>query len=181
VSDFAHPYARAFVECAPANYDFGAFLAAGETLSAAIHANPQLHAFLQSPAVPKEAKSKAVAQLAAKAGLDTFASRFLQVLLKNHRLLEAGHVFRAIRDAHDAAEGVVRAQITVATPIGEPERKMIEDALVARTGKRVRLQVDLNAAILAGFVARIGSRVFDGSADAAIRKFGTDIRQRTGA
>ena len=181
MSGFTHPYASAFVECAPKGYDYAAFLAAGETLSSAMRANPQLHAFLQNPAVPKEAKSKAVAQLAAKAGLDAFASRFLQVLLKNHRLLEAREVFRAIRDAHDAAEGIVRAQITVAKAIGEPERKLIEDALAARTGKRVRLQVDQNASILGGFVARIGSNVFDGSADAAIRKFEANIRQRTGA
>jgi len=181
VSDFARPYARAFVESAPENYDYAAFLAAGESLSSALRDNPQLRAFMQNPAVAKDAKSKAVAQLAAKAGLDAFASRFLQVLLKNRRLLEAGHVFRAIREAHDAAAGIVRAHITVAKPIGEPERKMIEDALAARTGKHVRVQIDQNAAILGGFVARIGSNVFDGSADAAIRKFEADIRQRTGA
>jgi F-type H+-transporting ATPase subunit delta len=180
VSEFAHPYARAFVECAPKDYDYAAFLAAGETMSSAMRSSAPLRAFLQNPAVPKEAKSKAVAQLSAKSGLDAYASRFLQVLLRHHRLLAAAEVFRAIRDAVDALQGVVRARITVAKSIGDPERKMIEDALAARTGKRVRLEVDQNAAILGGFVARVGSKVFDGSADAAIRKFESEIRQRTG-
>ena len=180
MSEFAHPYARAFVECAPKSYDYAAFLAAAETMSSAMRSSPELRAFLQNPAVPKEAKSKAVAQLSVKAGLDAYASRFLQVLLRHHRLLAAAEVFHAIRDAVDVLQGVVRARVTVARPIGDSERRMIADALAARTGKRVHLEVDQNAAILGGFVARIGSNVFDGSADAAIRRFEAEMRQRTG-
>jgi F-type H+-transporting ATPase subunit delta len=181
VNEFAHPYARAFVECAPKNYDYAAFLEAGETTSSAMRSSAELRAFLQNPAVPREAKGQAVERLSAKAGLDAYASRFLQLLLRHHRLLAAAEVFRAIRDAVDALQGIVRARITVAVPIGDPERRMIEDALAARTGKRVRLEIDQNAAILGGFVARIGSNVFDGSADAAIRKFEAEMRHRTGA
>jgi len=181
MSSFVRPYARAFLESAPAGYDFSAFLGAAETLAAALEANPALRAFLRAPAVPVQAKSKAVAELTARAGLDAYGSRFLQVLLKNHRLLDAGAVLKAVRDANDVREGIVRARITVAAPIAEEEKKMIEEAIASRTGKRVRLQIDLNARILAGFVARVGSNVFDGSAAAAIRKFEEQARERTGA
>jgi F-type H+-transporting ATPase subunit delta len=181
MSSFTHPYARAFVECAPAGYDFAAFLAAGESLAAAMASNPKLRAFFQTPSVAREAKSKALAALSSKAGLDAFGSRFLQVLLKNHRLLEAGEVFKAVRDAHDALQGIVRARITVASPIAEDEKTLVEDAIAARTGKKVRIQVVEDPGILAGFVARVGSNVFDGSAVAEIRRFQEQVKQRTGA
>jgi len=181
VSSFTHPYARAFVESAPANYDYGAFLAAAETLAATMESNPSLRAFLATPAVPQPAKSKAVAALAAKAGLDAYGARFLQVLLKNHRLLEAGAVLKAVREANDERQGIVRARITVAAPIGENEKKMIEEAIAERTGKKVRAQVDLDSKILAGFIARVGSNVFDGSAAAAIRRFQQQVKEKAGA
>lgn len=181
MSSFVHPYARAFLECAPAGYDVAAFLGAAETLADSVEANPTLRAFLRAPAVPAQAKSKAVAQLAARAGVDAYGARFLQVLLKNHRLLEAGAVLKAVRDANDIREGIVRARITVAAPIAEAEKKMIEEAIALRTGKKVRLRIDLNSTILAGFVARVGSNVFDGSAAAAIRRFEEQARERTGA
>jgi F-type H+-transporting ATPase subunit delta len=181
VSSFTHPYARAFLECAPAGYDFGAFLEAADSLTAALEASPPLRAFLRAPAVPYEAKSKALVELTARAGLDAYGSRFLQVLLKNHRLLEAGQVLRAVREENDTRQGIVRAKITVAAPIAEPEKKMIEEAIAARTGKKVRLQLDQDSKILGGFIARVGSNVFDGSAAAAIRKFQEQVRERTGA
>ncbi len=180
MSSFTHPYARAFVECAPTGYDFAVFLAAGESIAAAMAGNPKLRAFFQTPSVAREAKGKALAALSARAGFDAYGSRFLQVLLKNHRLLEAGEVFKAIRDAHDALQGIVRARITVASPIAEDEKKLVEEAIASRTGKKVRLQVVEDPAILAGFVARVGSNVFDGSAVAEIRRFQEQVKQRTG-
>jgi len=90
-------------------------------------------------------------------------------------------VFRAIRDAHDAAAGIVRAQITVAKEIGEHERKMIEAAIAARTGRTVRTHVDLDPKILGGFIARAGSQIFDGSVAASIRRFQTQVEGKAGA
>lgn len=181
MSSFTRPYARAFLESGPAGYDFGAFLGAAETLAAALEGNPTLRAFLRAPAVPHQAKSKALAELSARAGLDAYGSRFLQVLLKNHRLLEATQVLEAVRDENDARQGILRARITVAAPIAEQEKKLIEEAIAARTGKKVRLLLDLDSKILAGFVARVGSNVFDASAAAAIRRFREQVKERTGA
>jgi len=78
VSAFTRPYARAFVEAAPKGYDFLKFLESGETMARAFEANPGLRAFLRAPNVPRDAKSKAIAELAGKAGIDAYGTRFLQ-------------------------------------------------------------------------------------------------------
>ncbi len=178
---FVHPYARAFLESAPPLYDVGAFLSAANSLADAIESNAGLRAFLASPAVAAEAKRKAVAALAAKAGLDTFGQRFFEVVLANHRILETGAILRGIAEAHDARQGIVRGRVTVATSIGDAEKSAIEDAVAARVGGRVKLSVDVDPAILAGFVAHVGSNVFDASAVAAIRRFREQAHLRTGA
>lgn len=182
MSSFTHPYARAFLEAAPAGYDTERFLAAAGSLHDAIEKNPDLRAFLATPAVPREAKRGAVAALAAKAGLDAYGQRFFEVVLENHRILETGAILKGLSDAHDARAGIVRGRVTVATPIGEAERAKIEEAVAARIGgRRVSLVVDVDPSILAGFVAHVASNVFDASAAAGIRRFQEQAKQRTGA
>jgi F-type H+-transporting ATPase subunit delta len=181
MSSFTHPYARAFLEAAPADYDIAAFLEAGQSMVKAFEANPKLRAFLLAPNVPREAKSKAIAALAAKVGLDSYGSRFLQVMLRNHRLLEAGAVFKALRDLNDARQGILRVRVTVPGPLALQEEKAIEQAIAERTGKKVQMQIDFDGKLLGGFIARAGSHVYDGSVAAAIRRFQTQVKERTGA
>ncbi len=181
MSSFTRPYARAFVEAAPAGYDFGAFLQAGETMSRAFEENPKLRAFLQAPNVPREAKSQTIAELAKKAGMNEYGGRFLQVMLRNRRLLEAGAVFRALRDLNDELLGVLRVRVTVPAELSEQEKQAIQGVLAERTGKTVKMQIDLDPKLLGGFVARAGSRVFDGSVAAAIRRFQAHVNETLGA
>jgi F-type H+-transporting ATPase subunit delta len=181
VSSFAYPYARAFVESAPKGYDYASFHEAVTTLEHALERNPQLRAFLIAPNVPRETKSKTVAELSRRVGLDPFGTRFLQLMLRNRRLLEAGEVLKTLRDLLDAREGILRVQVTVPAALSEAEQKMIEAAIAARTGKTVRTQVSLDPKILGGFIARAGSQVFDGSVAASIRRFQAQAEGKTGA
>ena len=68
MSSFTHPYARAFLEAAPPGYDVAGFLEAGQNMANAFKANPALRAFLLAPNVPRDAKSKAIAAIAARVG-----------------------------------------------------------------------------------------------------------------
>jgi F-type H+-transporting ATPase subunit delta len=181
VSAFAVPYAKAFFEAAPAGYDVERFLEGASAVSRAIEQNPSLRAFLATPAVARDAKRKTVAALAAAVGLDTFGQRFFDLVLQNHRILEADQILEAPRSLHDARRGIVPGRVTVAAPIGEPERAAIAAALAERVGATVQLSVDVDPKILAGFVARVASNVFDASAAAAIRRFREQGKGRTGA
>jgi F-type H+-transporting ATPase subunit delta len=178
---FAVPYARAFLEAAPRDYDVVAFLAAGQTMSSAFAANPKLRAFVLAPNVPREAKSKAIASLAGRAGLDEYGARFLQVMLRNHRLLAASEVFKTLRDLYDARQNILRVRVAVPAPLTDTQKASIEDAIARRTGKKVLTQIEIDPGLLGGFVARAGSQVFDGSVAASVRRFETSVNERTGA
>jgi len=181
MSSFAHPYARAFVESAPQGYDFAAFLEAAAALAGAVEDNATLRAFLLAPTVPRQAKSQALTELAGRVHVDAFGTRFLQLMLKNRRLLEAGLVLKSLRDLLDEREGILRVQVSVPAELSGPEQKMIEEALAARTGRTVRLQIGVAPEILGGFIARAGSHVFDGSVTAAIRRFQAQAEGKAGA
>ena len=168
---FAMPYARAFLETAPKGYDVEGFLASAGDLARAIENDPALRAFLAAPAVPEEAKRKAVAELAARAGVDAFGARFLELLLRHRRILGTGVILQGVRESFDASRGMLEGSVTVAAPIGDAERATIEQALGAKLNGRVRLKVAVDPKILGGFVARVGSSVFDASAAAGIRRF----------
>ncbi len=72
-------------------------------------------------------------------------------------------------------------RVTVPGRSREGEEKAIEEAIALRTGKKIRMHIDFDAALLGGFIARAGSNVYDGSVAAAIRRFQTQVKERTGA
>jgi F-type H+-transporting ATPase subunit delta len=180
MSLFTRPYARAFLEAAPPGYDVAKFLEAGQSMADAFAGNASLRAFVRAPNVPREAKSQATAALAARAGMDPYGTRFLQVMLDHHRLLEAAEVFKALRELNDERQNILRVRVTVPSPLTDAEKAAVEAAIAARTGKVVKSQIELDPQLLGGFIARAGSQVFDGSVAAAIRRFQTQVNERTG-
>jgi F-type H+-transporting ATPase subunit delta len=65
----------------------------------------------------------------------------------------------------------VAARVTVAAPVDEAESARIAEALGRSVKRRVRLKVDVDEKILGGFVAQIGSEIFDASVRHAIEQF----------
>jgi F-type H+-transporting ATPase subunit delta len=171
MSAFARSYSKAFLEAAPAGYDVDGFLERADAIRRAILGEPRLKAFFGSPAVPAEPKKKALDELARKVGLDDFGRRFFQLVLANRRLLELTRVLVALREEADRASGVIEGRVTVAAPLGDAEHNQISQALSKTAGRRVRLTLQIDEKILGGFVARVGSELFDASVQNAIERF----------
>lgn len=171
MSRFARSYAQAFLQTTPEGYDVEAFLDRASDLANAISREPRLKNFLAAPAIPLEAKRRLVEELSKSAGLDDFGARFVALVLQNRRILWLGEILAAIRAGRDKQLGVVQATVVLAGPVGDAERGRIEQALARQLKRKVRMTIEVNPAILAGFVARVGSEVFDASVVRAIEKF----------
>ncbi len=178
---FARSYARAFLETAPRGYDVDRFLEDARAVEQALAADLRLPAVFSAPAVPHETKQKVLEELTRKAGLDDFGRRFFQVMLANRRVLHASEILSGIREEWDRQRGIVAARVRVASPIGAAEQKRIAEALGRAVGRTVRAQVEVDETILAGFVARIGSEVFDASVVHAIEEFREQAKESAGA
>ncbi|HMA18848.1 MAG TPA: ATP synthase F1 subunit delta [Thermoanaerobaculia bacterium] len=171
MSGFARPYARAFLDALPAGFDVEGFLESAAALARATANDHRLRNFFAAPSVPVETKRRALEDLARSVGVEEFGRRFLAVVLENRRWLALEEILSAVREARDSQLGVVEASVTVAAPVGDEERQRIQNALARHLGRRVRMNVRVDPTILAGFVARVGSEVFDASAVRAIELF----------
>jgi F-type H+-transporting ATPase subunit delta len=174
VSRFARPYAQAFLETVPEGYDVEAFLEAAGVIVQAMASDSRLRNFLAGPSVPVDAKRRVLDDLCARAGVDEPGRKLLGLVLANRRIAALSEILAAIRSARDRSTGVVEARVTVASPLAAEEERRIQEALARQTGRRVRMKVDVDRNILAGFVARVGSEIFDASAARAIERFEKD-------
>jgi F-type H+-transporting ATPase subunit delta len=177
---FARSYAQAFLGAAASGYNFESFLVSAEEIHRAIGSDGRLKAFFASPAVPLSAKKGALAELSRAAGVDAYGSRLLDLALEKGRLPALAEILSAIREQADRASGVVAARVSVAAPVGDAERGKIADGLARVVGKRVRLEVELDEKILGGFVAKVGSEVFDASVRGAIERFREQTKEGAG-
>jgi F-type H+-transporting ATPase subunit delta len=174
VSRFSRPYAQAFLETVPEGYDVEGFLSAAGAIVRAMAEDARLRNFLAGPSVPADAKRRVLDDLSTRAGVDDVGRRLLGLVLANRRIAALSEILSAIRAVWDRTVGVVEARVTVAAPLAEEEKGRIEKALSRQTGRRVRMRVDVDRNILAGFVARVGSEIFDASAARAIERFERD-------
>lgn len=168
---FARPYAAALLQTAPPAFDYPRFLDSLRSISAALADSRNLRSILSNPSVAFAAKEGIVEALSEKAGLDATGRRFLQVVLRNRRFLGLSEIAAAIGEALDVREGVVPASVTAAAPLAAADADRVAAALSGAVGRKVRATFQVDTSLLAGFVARVGSRIYDASALGALEQF----------
>lgn len=155
----------------PRDFDGEKFLAGASAVCDAIASSGQLKAALGNPAVPAAAKENILRALAGRAGLSEIGQRFLQVVLRNRRLLHLPEIVSAVRQGLDERAGVLPARVTAATALSEAEKNRLVAELARASGKSIRATFEVDPGLLAGFIARVGSKVYDASIATAIEKF----------
>jgi F-type H+-transporting ATPase subunit delta len=123
---------------------------------------------LLSPAVPAARKRAVVEQLAGMTGLSRLVRNFLFVLVDRRRLpllREASDAFETILDER---LGIVRADVRSASPLTHEQEQALARELARLTGKNVRIDYRVDASLLGGVTAKIGSTVYDGSVRAQL-------------
>ena len=128
-----------------------------------VEGNPDLLEVLRNPTIPYEQKRKVLDTLVERTRVRPTTANFLQVLLRNHRLAELREINRRFAQELDDRRGVVVAHVTTARNVPETDRVRLADKLSSLTGRRVRLQFDVDEELIGGVVTRVGSTVYDGS------------------
>jgi F-type H+-transporting ATPase subunit delta len=115
-------------------------------------------------------KRAAVTSLLAQASFMPIVSKLLALLADRDRLILVPELLAAYRDRLLDFRGVVRAEVTTASPLDEPRANAIRQGLATLTGRTVLLATKVDPAIIGGLVARIGSTVYDGSITRQLEK-----------
>ena len=137
-------------------------------------ASPQLLEVFRHPTIPYERKRGVLNELIARARVRPTTANFLQVLLLNHRLADLGEVNRQFAQELDRRAGVVTAEVATALSVPPEAQEALRAKLAQLTGSKVRLQFEVDDALIGGVVTRIGSTLYDGSVRGQLQQ----IKQR---
>lgn len=166
MSALAARYANAFVDAVLARPDVKpeSVLEQLRAVQEAYCASRELRILLSSPAVPAQQKRSIVARLGELLEFPRLVQNLILVLIHNRRTeLLGGTLVQAVEEALDERMGRVRAEVSSALELLPEQKQRLEDELSRVAGKRVRCEYLVDPALVGGVLARIGSRVYDGS------------------
>lgn len=129
-----------------------------------VSSHESLSRVLVHPAIPAARKRGVVEQLIARAsGLSPVLGRLLLLLAERDRLVLLPDLADAYRTRLMDHLQVVRAEVTTAVPLPADRVQALQQGLARATGRQVQLGTRVDASIVGGAIARIGSTVYDGS------------------
>ena len=159
----ARRYATALADVAVERHEEREVQQELEAWVSTIEAHPQLKEVFANPTVVYDQKRRVLEDLIAASRVRETTASFLRVLLKNQRLSQLRDVTVRFGQVLDVRAGVVAADVTTARPISEDLKNSLHETLAAMTGQTVRLSFSTDEELIGGFVARIGSTIYDGS------------------
>jgi len=133
-------------------------------LAKAFEAVPEFGRVMVTPALTQDRKEALLGAILERAGVHDVVRRFVLVVQRQYRLRHLGAIAAAYAELVDRRLGRIRAAVEVPGEVDESTRKAIVDTLGEAFGASVVATFSTNDALLAGFRARVGSRVVDGSA-----------------
>ncbi len=161
IERFARPYADALFSVADSTDDVAAIRRELGGFAQAMADAPSLGQMVANPGIPREAKEATLQELAGKMGLGRITSNLLETLLRNQRLPQLGAVLDAIDDRLDRSLGIMRATVTSASQLSGDQEARLKELLESKLGAKVEIDVTVDASLLGGFVAQIGSDRYD--------------------
>lgn len=128
-----------------------------------IAANAELHEVFGNPSIAHAKKEGVLDALIKRSGSSKTVANFLRVLLQNGRLIDLAEINERFASVLEERSGVVSGEVISARALADDQKKELEKNLEKLTGKKVRLDFEIDEDIIGGIVTRIGSTVYDGS------------------
>ncbi|HEX5410419.1 MAG TPA: ATP synthase F1 subunit delta [Terriglobia bacterium] len=166
----ANRYARALADVLGPQGDFGAMQNELEEFAGLWRESDELREVLVSPAIPVEQKRSVLDTLIQKLELSTTAGNFLRVLLVNYRMALLEDVLQAFQKVANDRLGIVEVQVISAQDLTPEEKEALRGKFIELTGKSVEMKFRREEKLLAGIQARVGSKIYDGSAQGYLER-----------
>jgi F-type H+-transporting ATPase subunit delta len=129
-------------------------------VAAMVASSEDLRNALLSPAVSPGRKRAVVAKLV---DVHPKLRNFLFVVIDHRRVHEIPSMVEAFEVLLDEYLGFVRADVSSAMPLNDSQKAALEAQLTRVAGRKAKLDFKTDPALVAGVVARLGSKVYDGS------------------
>jgi len=118
-------------------------------------------AFLDSPKVHFDSKARLLSEQLE--GINPLALNLVLLLITKGRLSMLSDIVDEYQRLLDSYRGIESAEVITAIPLDERDELKLAEHLSAIVGKKVVLKPEVDPTLIGGFVARVGSRLLDGS------------------
>ncbi len=159
----AKRYAKALVELSHEKNLVDKTRADLAAFAEAVDGQAALQKLFSSPAFTPDAKKTVIGELASKLGLQQTTKRFIEHLAETGRIRYVREMREAFEELLAERQNRAIARVTTAAALGGGEIAEIKKKLESVTGKQVEVDAKVDAAVIGGARAQIGSVVYDGT------------------
>ncbi|HYA86066.1 MAG TPA: ATP synthase F1 subunit delta [Nitrospirota bacterium] len=170
IPTIAKRYARALVELAEKKKavdkikdDFASFVAA-------VDAQPSLRKLFINPVFTPENKKTVIRELGGKLKMQPTTQLFVEHLAETGRIRYVKEVYEAFIEILAERQNRATVRLTTAATINADDLADIKKRLEALTGKQVDIDAQVDASLIGGARARIGSVIYDGTLKSQLAK-----------
>lgn len=173
----ARRYARALLDAAGAEAD--QVLSQVESLTAFFESQKELFLTLSSPTATRSTRMQVTEAIIANApGLLPVLANLLKLLTDRGRFGSFTFIARQYRDMVDSRMGRVRGRVTSAAKLGDTQVAAIKKQLEALTQRSVILEAKVDAKLIGGVIANVGSHQYDASLRSQLAELGRQLSAR---
>ncbi len=163
-------YARALFDVARQEADVTRVQQDLAAVVAAIAEHPELDRALQNRAIPEAARKNIVTAVGERLGVSPVVGKLLALLAERRRLELLPDVAAVFTERLLEFQNIMPAEVTTAVPLSDDAARALEASLASATGKKIAMRQSVDASLLGGVVARVGSTVYDGSVRTQLKK-----------
>jgi len=132
---------------------------------------PDAARILENPTISADRRKALVTEITKTLTVHAAVRNFLDLLVERDRLNLINEIIPAYERLMDDRLGVVRANVMSARQLDDAERQQLTEKLQKVTGKKVRMEIAVDPALIGGVVARIGGTIYDGSLRRQLQSF----------
>ncbi len=166
------PYAEAFLQVAEARSEVSEVVDQAKAVLALWQASPELRSALASPVLEVEAKKAALTRLFDGQVTPSFLN-LLKLLADRHRIGILDAVLQRLLELHREQNNIALATVTSATALSEQQQADLQRKVQAVAGTdKLELNLQVDPALIGGFVVAVGSKVIDASLAGQVRRLG---------
>lgn len=125
--------------------------------------HPELKKILHHPGIKMKNKKGIISEIARKMSLSEKCGKVLEIVLENGRIAIIPEIAQIFSELTDEKLRWIKVHVASARPLSENEEKKLEEVFTTITGKSARVEVEVDKSLIGGIVARMGSKVYDGS------------------
>lgn len=168
---FARPYAKAMMDIVKSPQEGRKLHDELLGFERARSSSRELAELFATPAIDAEKKVAVARAIATRIELSELSSKLVDVLVRHHRINQLSSVLEAWKAMLDTAMGVSVAEVRSAHDLSETEQGELRRTLEAKFDRKIELQLNRDPSLLGGFVAKVGSEVYDASVKGQLQRF----------